>query len=53
MNKSKVMMCTSRTDGGRMNVVLNGKLLEEVEGFEYIGLHVDVDGGIDGEVSLE
>ena len=27
-SKSKVMRCTRRVDGGRMNAVLNGNLLE-------------------------
>jgi len=49
-SKSKVMKCTRMVDGRRMNVVLNDKLLEEVECFKYLGLHVAVDGGIDVEV---
>ena len=49
-SKSKVMKCTRMVDGRRMNVVLNGKLLEEVECFKYLGSHVAVDGGIDVEV---
>jgi len=34
-SKSKVLRCTRMVDGRRMNVVLNGKLLEEVECFKY------------------
>ncbi len=37
-------------DSTRMHVVLNGKLLEEVEYFRYLVSHVPVDGGIDIEV---
>jgi len=36
--------------GWRMNVVLNGKLLEEVGCFKYLGSHIAVDGKIDVEV---
>ncbi len=39
-------------DGWRMNVALNGKLLEKVECFKFLGSHVAVDGGIDGEVKF-
>ncbi len=52
-SKSKVpMKCTRRVDGRRMNVALNGELLEEVECFIYLGLHVAVDGGIEGEMKF-
>ncbi len=45
-SKSKVMKCTRLVSNGqRMNVALNGKVLEEVECFEYLGSHVDVNGG--------
>ncbi len=50
LSKSKVMMCTSMVDARRINVVLNGKLVKEVECFKYLGLHVAVDGGIYVEV---
>jgi len=49
-SKSKVMKCTRMVDGRRMNAVLNGKLLEEVECFKSLGSHFVVDGGIDEEV---
>ncbi len=39
-------------DGRRMNVALNGEVLEEVECFKYLGSHVDVNGGIEGEVTF-
>ncbi len=50
-SKSKMMKCTRFVDGRRMNVALNGKVLEEVECFNYLGSHV-VDGGIEGEVKF-
>ncbi len=43
-SKSKVMKFTRLVDGRRMNITLNGKVLEEVECFKYLGLHVAVDG---------
>ncbi len=46
-------MCKRMADGKRMNVILNGKLLEEVECFKYLGLHVPVDEGIDVEVKFK
>ena len=49
-SKSKVMRCTRVVGDGRMNVVLNGEVLEEVESFKYLGSHVSVDGRIDVEV---
>ncbi len=49
-SKSQVMKCTRLVDGSRMNVVLDGKLLEEVECFKY--LHGAVDGGLDGEMKF-
>ncbi len=51
-SKRKVMKCTRRVDGRRMNVALNGYLLEEVECFRYSGYHVALDGGIEGEVKF-
>ena len=51
-NKSKVMRCTRFADGQRMNIVLNGELLEEVDCFKYLGSHVSVDGRIDEEVKF-
>ncbi len=38
---------------GRVSVALNEKFLEEVECFKYLGSHVAVDGGIDGEVKFK
>ncbi len=38
--------------GRRRNVALNGKVLEEVECFKYLGSYVAVDGGIEGEIKF-
>ena len=51
-NKSKVMRCTREVDGRRMNIALNGELLEEVDCFKYLGSHVAVDGRIKEEVKF-
>ncbi len=51
-SKSKVMKCMRLGDGRRMNVTLDGEVLEEVECFKYLGAHVAVDGGIEGEVKF-
>ncbi len=51
-SKSKVMKCTRLVDGQRMNVALNVEVLEEVECFKYLGSHVTVNGGIEGEVKF-
>ncbi len=47
VDESKTMV-----DDGRMNVALNGKLLEEVECFKYLGTHVAIVGGIDEGVKF-
>ncbi len=46
------MKCTRLVDGRGINVALNGEVLEEVECFKYLGSHVDVNGGIEGEVKF-
>ena len=35
--KSKVLRCTNREDGNRLNVTLDGEVLEEVDQFKYLG----------------
>ena len=37
VGKSKVMRCTRNEDGARLNVMLNGEALEEVDQFIYLG----------------
>ncbi len=51
-SKSKVMKSTRLIDGRGMNIVLNGEVLEEAECSKYLGSHVAVDGGIEGEVKF-
>ncbi|WP_435326736.1 reverse transcriptase domain-containing protein, partial [Klebsiella pneumoniae] len=46
VNKSKVMRCSRFVYGRRMNTVLNGELLEDVDYFKYLGSHDAVDGRI-------
>ncbi len=46
------MKCTRMVDGGRMNVVLDGKFLEETERFEYLESYVAMNGGTDEEVKF-
>ncbi len=42
--KSKVIHYTRRVHDRRMNVALNGKLLEEVEYLKYLGSHMQLMG---------
>ena len=44
VGKSKIMRCERYENGGRMHVILNGELLEEVDGFKYLGSQVAADG---------
>ena len=37
VSKSKVMRCTRSEDVARLNVMLNGEVLEEVDHFKYLG----------------
>ena len=44
VGKSKVMMCSRYGNGGRMHVILNGKPLEEMDCFKYLGSQVAAGG---------
>ena len=44
VGKSKVMRCSPFLNGGRMDVILNGEPLEEVDYFKYLGSQVAADG---------
>ena len=44
VGKSKVMKCTRNEDGARMNVLLNGEALEEVDQVKYLGSVIAVNG---------
>ena len=50
VNKSKVMRCTRHEGGVRMNVTLNGEMLEEVDEFKYLGSVVAANGGVEADV---
>ena len=44
------MRCSRYGNGGRMHVILNSVLLEEVDCFKYLGLQVAADGGCERDV---
>ena len=44
MSMSKVMRCSMYGNGDRMHVILNGKPLEEVDRFKYLGSQAAADG---------
>ena len=50
VGKSKVMRCTRNEDGGRLNVMLNGETLEEVDQFKYLGSIIVANGGVEADV---
>ena len=43
VGKSKVMRCTRNEDGARLNVMLNGEALQEVDQFKYLGSVIAAD----------
>ena len=50
MGKSMVMRCTRNEDGARLNVLLNGEALEEVDQFKYLGSVITTNGGVEADV---
>ncbi len=44
------MRCTREGGGVRLDVRLNGEVLEEVESFKYLGSHVAVNDRVNEEV---
>ena len=44
------MRCSRYGNGDRMNVILNGESLEEVDCFKYLGSQVAADGGCERDV---
>ncbi len=50
VRKSKIMRCTREGVGVRLDVRLNGEVLEEVESFKYLGSHVAVNDRVNEEV---
>ena len=45
VGKSKVMRCSRNGNGDRMQVILNGEPLEEVDCFKYLGSQGAADEG--------
>ena len=50
VGKSKVLRCTRNEDDARLNVMLNGEVLEEVDQFEYLGSVIVTNGGVEADV---
>ncbi|XP_068250703.1 uncharacterized protein [Palaemon carinicauda] len=50
VGKSKIMICTRREGGARLNVMLNGELSEEVDQFKYLGYIVAANDGVEAVV---
>ena len=50
VGKRKVIRCSRYGNGGRMQVILNGEPLEEVECLKYLGSPVAADGGYERDV---
>ena len=50
MGKSMVMRCTRNEDGARLNVMLNGEVLEEVNQFKYLGSVITANGRVEADV---
>ena len=50
VGKSKVMRCTRNEDGARLNVMLNGEALEEVDQFKYLGSVIAANVGVEADV---
>ena len=50
VGKSKVMRCTRNEDSTRLNVMLNGEVLEEVDQFKYLGSVIAANGGVEADV---
>ena len=50
MGKSKVTRCTRNEDGAKLNVMLNGEALEEVDQFKYLGSVIIANGGVEANV---
>ena len=50
VGKSKVMRCTKNEDGARLNAMLNGEALEEVDQFKYCGSVMVANGVVEADV---
>ena len=50
VDKNKYMRCTRNEDGARLNAMLNGEALEEVDQFKYLGSVIAANGGVEADV---
>ena len=50
LGKNKVMRCTRNEDVARLNVMLNGVALEEVDQFKYLGSVIAANGEVEADV---
>ncbi|XP_068206843.1 uncharacterized protein [Palaemon carinicauda] len=48
----RFIRCTRREGSARLNIVLNGELLEEVDQFEYLGSVIAANGRVEADVHL-
>ena len=44
------MRCTRNKDGARLNVMLNGEALEELDQLKYLGSVIAANGGVEADV---
>ena len=51
VGKSKVMRCARNESDTRLNVMLEGEVLEEVDQFKYLGSIISANGGVEADVS--
>ena len=49
VGNSKVMRCTKNEDGAKLNVMLNGEALEEVDQSKYLGSVIAANGGVEAD----
>ena len=50
VGKSMVMRCTRNEVSARLNAMLNGEALEEVDQFKYLGSVIAANGGVEADV---
>jgi hypothetical protein len=44
--KSKVMRVIRSENANNLNITVNGIRMEEVECYRYLGVYIDIDGGM-------
>ena len=50
VGKSKITRCTRNDDDARLNVMLNGEALKEVDQFKYLSSVISANGGVEADV---